>query len=245
MFAYDFYLAKIANLLEKSYRIERFDSPYRPNGTLYLRHDVDCDPLCAWSMAKIEATHGYKSTYFLQIDSDFYSLFCRENRRITHQIAEMGHLIGLHISPDYCKTIEELKNHIQSTMDYLTKSGLPFSPLVSFHRPGSFSGWEDLQLPGFINVYSKQYFKDIHYVSDSNRRRFWETSSFDAIQNDGSLKSVQLLTHPLWWNTTEISAYEIAALLKTREIERTRKAFKENIKLFKSLYLSSQDIEEE
>ncbi|MGI6790326.1 hypothetical protein [Aminivibrio sp.] len=243
MFTYEFYITLVKELIARGYSTALFKADCCLKAIIYLRHDVDCDPLLAYNMAKIEAEHNLFSTFFFQADGDLYSLLCEETRKVVCMIADMGHTVGLHVSPDSCKNIEDLKRLIHLTVDYLKQWNLPFSNIFSFHRPGSFSGWSDVKLPGFINVYSQEYFRGIHYVSDSNRRKFWETVSFSAIHQDESLKSIQLLTHPVWWNTMETSPAETGSLLLDRSKEQTKRALKKNIKLYRNLYFSHEDLE--
>jgi hypothetical protein len=244
VFTFNKYIEILEMLVSKGYKIQHFDAPYSLSGVLYLRHDIDCDPFKALQLARLEKEHNLCSTYFFQIDSDFYNLFAKENQKILHFIARMGHRIGLHISPDYCTNLKELSLYIQTTHNYLTKLNLPCDPIFSFHRPGSFTGWERITIPNFLNVYSDEYFKKIKYVSDSNRRRFWETSLPEILNNEQA-KSIQLLTHPIWWDVEELSPLEISYLLKNRTFSQLQKALKENIKLYKNIFQNYNDIEEE
>ncbi|MDD4440122.1 MAG: hypothetical protein PHS04_19120 [Tissierellia bacterium] len=242
MFTYKKYVEIIIDILSKGYKIQDFSQPYSLCGNLYLRHDVDCDPVKALQLANCEKENNFFSTYFFQVDSDFYNLLSKENQKILHLISNMGHHIGLHISPDHSKDSKELSLYIKKTYVYIKNLGLPCDPIFSFHRPGSFAGWEKITIPDFINVYSDNYFSNITYVSDSNRRRFWETSLLD-LHKYKEPRSIQLLTHPIWWNEEELSSLEISVLLKNRSFYHLQKSLKENIKLYKKIYQDFDDME--
>ena len=62
---------------------------------------------------------------------------------------------------------------------------------------------------GWVNAYSERYYgfsDNIAYVSDSNRREFWnEERMGNAIANG---RNLTLLTHPVWWHHSALSSDE-------------------------------------
>lgn len=60
------------------------------NRFIILRHDVDSWPSNALQMAKIEAEHGIKATYYFRVSPLSY------NEKIIKQIVDLGHELGYH-----------------------------------------------------------------------------------------------------------------------------------------------------
>ncbi len=60
-----------------------------------LRHDIDFYPSPALAMARCEAEEGVRATYYFLLSGP-YNLLSAENRRLLHEILDMGHEIGLH-----------------------------------------------------------------------------------------------------------------------------------------------------
>ena len=196
MFTYEFYHQTIVQLLEAGYCFSKFDMNSNENQTIYLRHDVDIDIWGSLELGNIEQINGVKSIFFFQPNAELYNVFSKECTQIIEKLNLMGHEIGLHIDAALFDKEEELDKYITDSYIYYSKF-IPLSKVISFHRPAPFILNSDIKINGFINTYDKKFFKDIAYVSDSNRREFWDQENWkDAL---AMKKSMQLLTHPIWW----------------------------------------------
>lgn len=117
----------------------------------------------------------------------------------------MNHQIGLHIDATQYENLEEMTNGIESYLEFLS-SFLPISRTLSFHKPAS---WllDNVTITNWVNAYQKEYYSEVVYVSDSNRREFWkEERLYRAIEGN---KSLTLLTHPLWWKDASLTSEEL------------------------------------
>jgi len=215
---------------QNGYRFSFFDD-YDPKGTVFLRHDVDCCISKALEMALFENSLGLASAFFIQPDNDFYNPFSARSLEMVNKIVSLGHKIGLHISPSNCKDQESLMQYIEHTYNYLSEF-FPVERIFSFHRPGSFDGWQFIEVPGFVNTYHSKYFKEIYYFSDSNRREFLIPDFFSAPSTG---RSIQFLTHPIWWSKEGFTPEKVCKNLFLEKEEEIRRSLKENIRLFASL----------
>lgn len=215
---------------QKKYSFSFFGN-FNPKGKVFLRHDVDNSITKALEMAHFETALGLASTFFIQPDNDFYNPLSQKAAENINRIAELGHKIGLHISPSNCQNAEKLREFIERTFKYFSHV-FPLDRTFSFHRPASFDGWQSIEVPGFTNTYHSKYFKEIYYFSDSNRREFLVPGFFD-VPSTG--KSIQLLTHPAWWSERGCSAEETMSYLVTERKEGTEESLGVNTQIFSEL----------
>jgi hypothetical protein len=214
-------------LREAGYAFALFEE-HATEGKVFLRHDIDCSLVRALEMARFENALGLISTYFIQPDNDFYNLLSPHSLQHIIAIHKLGHSLGLHISASNCTSTEGLAEYIDRTFNFFLNC-FPLARIFSFHRPGSFDGWQTIDIPGYINTYHAKYFQDIHYFSDSNRRNFI-TSDFFAATTTG--KSIQLLTHPIWWSLNGCTAQDVAKNFIAEKTKEITTGLGKNIKLF-------------
>lgn len=89
----------LVRLAASHYRFIGFDCLDLPKPVVLWRHDVDCSPQRAVALAQIEARHGVRATYFVNLHSDFYNLLEPSNVEAVLGIVELGHNLGLHFDP--------------------------------------------------------------------------------------------------------------------------------------------------
>ena len=199
---------------------------------LYLRHDVDVDYLGVLPLAKIEHSLGIKSTWYFLPDCPIYNLCSSELKNILSTLHEQDHQIGLHVDATLYSNLEQMIETINVQYDFFS-SFLPISRTLSFHRPAS---WllDDVKIAGWTNAYQKEFFADVVYVSDSNRREFWKEDRLQiALKGD---KALTVLTHPLWWKNSHSTEEAIAHYAKnnlgeasvTKLLEETCRIYKKN-----------------
>ena len=107
----DFTLEAYAALLDKAaarYRFVQFGDGSTGDGRALWRHDIDFSPHRALAMAELEAARGLCTTYFLQLTSSFYNVLEPDNIVRLHQIADLGHTLGIHFEPSGDAPVERL-----------------------------------------------------------------------------------------------------------------------------------------
>ncbi len=208
-FSYSGYFHLVDVLREKGYSICSYDDCDETKRGAILRHDIDYSLEKARKMAVAEGERSIRSTYLLLVSCDFYSVFSLKGQRIIDSILDSGHEIGLHF--DECRYPEEIgdperiKERIIKEAQLLSMSiGRPVTK-VSMHRPSKNIIESDLSIPGIINTYSKKYFEEYKYVSDSRRR--WR-EPIEQYISDETYDKFQILVHPIWYNETEITIDE-------------------------------------
>jgi hypothetical protein len=196
------YFEMINKLVGKGYKILKYQSigsgeivlsPY-----VILRHDVDFSLPIALLLAELEFQAGIQTTYFVHLRSSLYNPIAQKNVEIIDQIISMGHDVALHINyeDDLVQLAEKTIKQINILKHYVPRLN---TKTVSFHKPGN----KAKKLGGFIlpydivHTYNDQYFEKISYFSDS--RGTWKNGYPTESLEFKEGKSMQILTHPLWW----------------------------------------------
>ncbi len=203
--------------LKKHFKFSTFDD-YHTKGFIYLRHDIDIFIENCLILGEIESELGIKATYMFMTSGEFYNLLSRSSIKIIEKLHEMGHVISLHIDLPVSNKLS-LVSYIKETHEYF-KNFLPLSPIVSFHRP-NVKELENLEIPGFVNVYHRKFFKDIRYFSDSKMRNF--LSQLENSLKEDPETSIHLLIHPFWWDHVEynvLTAFDRYLYIKNQFLRR-------------------------
>ena len=209
-FTYENYINILKKLKENKYEFCFFNEK-KENKKVYLRHDIDLDIIGAFKMAKIEHNLGIHSTWFIMPNNRLYNIMNQDVIKILEEITSLGHKLGLHIDASGYTKPEELGNDLNKYYNFY-KDKIKLSKIFSFHVPNKELFENDVKVEGFINAYDKKFFKEITYVSDSNRREFLNEERFpDALENN---ESMQLLTHPIWWNEENILKKDMRKYLR-------------------------------
>lgn len=205
-----------------------FDQP-QSERRLILRHDIDIDIFNCESMAQIEEAHGYSSTWFFQPNNDYYNPLSAQCMGILRRLSET-HTLGLHIDPVLFPDAQQLEQGVQRLYDFYSQY-LDIKKVFSFHRPAKYLEDPSAPLSGFVNAYSSRFMDSMTYVSDSNRRVFFEQDRiWDALE---SSRSVILLTHPLWWREESLEPEQLYEHLLERTGQNIcRSALAGNITLY-------------
>ncbi len=106
---------------------------------IVLRHDVDSWSSNALQMAKIEAEHGIKATYYFRVSPLSY------NERIIRQILDLGHELGYHYEDlSSCRgNKEQAISSFQRNLEKFRKF-YPVKTIVMHGKP--LSHWNNLDL---------------------------------------------------------------------------------------------------
>lgn len=204
-FSYQSYGKLLRGLITNNFVCSLIGESKMAGKLLYLRHDVDTDYLGVLLLAAIEHSLGLSSTWYFLPDCPVYNLCSSDLKRIVRSLAEMGHQIGLHIDATQYENLEEMTSFIESYFEFVS-SFLPISRTLSFHKPAS---WllNNVNIPNWVNAYQKEYYSEVIYISDSNRREFWKEDRLYTAINEN--KSLTLLTHPLWWKEASLTSEEL------------------------------------
>ena len=208
-FTYDNYINILKELKENEYEFCFFNEK-NENKKVYLRHDIDLDIIGALKMARIENNFGIHSTWFVMPNNRLYNIMNQDVIEILNEIVNIGHKLGLHIDASGYEKLEDLENDLNNYYNFY-KDKINLSRIFSFHVPNKKLFENDVKIEGFINAYDKMFFKEIAYVSDSNRREFLNEERFPNALKEN--KDMQLLIHPIWWNDKNILKKDIREYL--------------------------------
>lgn len=190
------YSALIEKFLDSGYKTRLFHDKVNSKRNLLLRHDIDFDCEAALKIAKIEIELGVKSSFFFMLSTDFYNVLHLKNNEIIKKIKNLGHTISLHFDPTIYQEFEEgLKLELdvfQNIFDVEIRT-------ISIHRPNDFFLQHNEPIIGIEHTYQKKFSKDIKYISDSQGNFRYAHPTENEFFRAG--KSIQLLTHPIWWTT--------------------------------------------
>lgn len=189
------YQSLVNHYLNDGYTIRNFNTCDPAARHLVLRHDIDMSLNYATQMAKAEQEIGVSATYFVLLRHGLYNLWSRENVDLLKRIRDMGHIIGLHFDASlYAQDHGALEKAVESECGLLESLTNEKVDVISFHRPAEQLVGYDKTLAGRIHTYMPKFTQDMNYFADS--RGEWRFGH----PMDASLeKSLQLLTHPIWW----------------------------------------------
>ena len=191
-FTYQEYKNLLNLIKESNYNFCSYKNYKNYKNPCIIRHDVD------YSMEKIEYEANVKSTYFILLSTDFYNPFSLNNRKIINYIKSLGHEIGLHFDETIYDVLSK-DSLIQAVLKEKELLGQIIGnevECVSMHRPSKWILDSDLKIPTVINSYSKEFFHDFKYVSDS--RMHWREDIIKYIK-EKSFQKLHILTHPFWY----------------------------------------------
>lgn len=206
-FTYSAYENLIKLLKNQGYVFTDYANEGNSSCEVILRHDVDYDLKKAVEFGEFEKSIGVSSTYFILLSGNFYNLFSASSEEMVNTIVNCGHKIGLHFD-ETCYSINGSQGFVEYVQKELSimESIFPFSiDAVSMHRPSKMTLESDYAFGKAVNSYSKHFFKDYKYVSDS--RMYWREDILTAVK-EKSYEKLHILTHPVWYAETEETTKE-------------------------------------
>lgn len=205
-FTYDSYRRLVQLLGQKHYKFVRYDDCHDNGKIVIMRHDVDNSLDKALELAEIENSEGITSTYFILLSTDFYNIASKQSLRKINKITDLGHDIGLHFDEvKYENSGTNLVEAIKKEFEIMQNiTGIPMNA-VSMHRPSKQTLEADYRIDGIINSYSKEFFVEFKYLSDSRRR--WRENVCEIIEKE-QFNRLHILTHPFWYNEESKSITE-------------------------------------
>lgn len=213
-FTYEAYENLMELIRGSGYSIVGYDSYKNVERPCVLRHDVDMSLEYASKFANFEASlkeGTVQATYFVLLSSDFYNPYSKENIQYLRTILKSGHSIGLHFDEKKYTTEEKfdsayLKECVKKEADMLAEVIEAPVTSVSMHRPSKKFLAAEFEFPGLVNSYSKIFFNDFKYVSDS--RMNWR-EDVETIVSNKKEKGLHILTHPIWYAENERTLHDV------------------------------------
>lgn len=165
---------------------------------LFLRHDIDVSIEDALKMARIEQGLGVSTTYYVRLNTAFYSLKDTQTLQNLMEIINLGHEVGLHydhtrdLDPfSSCKALEKITNVPVRSLSF-------HIPLPEQMRSGG------LKICGRINAYAPELREG--YMADSSGR-WWDGEPLPRLKKP-EFPLLQLVVHPVWWGEKIIPKYK-------------------------------------
>lgn len=228
-FTYVSYAKMLSLLRENHYIISTYEDFQNSNKCVILRHDVDFCLEAALRFAELEYKNGIRSTYFVLLATDFYNLFHKKANDLIKEIRGLGHYIGLHFDEtNYSiSNKEELVHYVEKEVSLMSQALEMDIKSVSMHRPSKWLLEADVQFDSVINSYSKLFFHNFKYLSDS--RMYWQEDVYKTIQSN-SFERMHILTHPIWYGEEERTIKDIILHLIRDQKDRYYDNVRQNIR---------------
>lgn len=234
-FTYEAYGNMIGLIKKSGYCIVGYDSYKNVDKPCVLRHDVDMSLENAAKFAIFEALlqeGEICATYFVLITSDFYNPYSNENINHLKTIMKAGHNIGLHF--DEKKYMTEENFNEEYLKECVKKETIILSEIiekpitsVSMHRPSKKFLNADLSFNGLVNSYSKVFFDDFKYLSDSRMNWREDVEQIVASQKE---KALHILTHPIWYGESERTLHDVMKTFIKSAVVQRYESVSENLK---------------
>lgn len=207
-FTHEGYRRLIKVLKEHEYTVCNYDDYDDKKKVAILRHDIDTSVKKAVEFAKIESEEGVTGTYFVLLNTDFYNVNSAKTAMELKELQSLGAKIGLHFDETKynAKTVDAMIECILKEKNMLELSlNVPITT-VSMHRPSKWTLEQNIVIPGMVNSYSEEFFKNFKYVSDS--RRNWREDVETIIKSE-EFERLHILTHAFWYDEYEKSARDV------------------------------------
>jgi hypothetical protein len=190
------YQRLVATALDR-YSFEPFGTAAERPHVLW-RHDIDYSVHRAVALARLEAEHGARATYFVSLHSELYNVFEPAVHERLREIAALGHWLGLHFDAGFAAA-GSIDERAAREARVLAESLETPVGVISLHNP-SVSGTEDLdveELGGMLHAGARSVRDRYAYVSDSNG--YWRFDRLPEVVAAATHERLHVLTHPEWW----------------------------------------------
>jgi hypothetical protein len=230
----DFTLGHYRELLrfaKRTYTFRSFNDYSLEERFVIWRHDIDFSISRSLIMAKLEKEENIRSTYYVQLHSEFYNTFEKSNVKQLQTIAKLGHRLGLHFDSHFFEIENEaqLDNCISSEASILRNLLQVPIESFSFHVTTPFTlSCKKESYGGLINVYSEFFTSHVGYCSDSNG--YWRHRRLKDVLIAAEDKSLQVLTHPGLWRDEVMSPLQRVKKSINERAEATWRWYEEILK---------------
>ena len=234
-FTYEAYVAMLDRLHNCGYTVVDYHNYEDCSKAVILRHDVDMSLEKAVELAHIEKDCGVQSTYYILISSEFYNIYSKRSTDCIAEIRACGHNIGLHFDEEKYDKSSNIVECMEKEIDILELCLGERVRSISMHRPSSKTLEANyvIKQGNVINSYSKEFFLNFKYVSDS--RKHWREDILNIIESR-RYNRLHILTHPIWY---EKSFKDMSIQLEEfceRAKEERYLALKDNIKDLEAVF---------
>lgn len=236
----DFTLANYSRILElalKNYMFVFYGYDKQKTGkTILLRHDVEFSVPIALQMAKIEASLGIQSTYFIQLHGDFYNAIEKVTFIQLKEIESLGHRLALHFDVHFWDiTIEaQLEYFLSVDKEVFEKYFNTIPEAFSFHNNNAFTlSCDKEKYAGMINVYAKSFKERIGYCADSTG--YWRYEILEDRLKAAKDKRLQLLIHDGMWQNEVLPPRRRVYKVIDEHASFMKKNYDESLKAFSAI----------
>lgn len=227
MYSRENYRSLLELALQQGYKFISFlDKQNASDRYIYLRHDVDYSLSMALELAKINHSVGVQGTFFILLRSQIYNLLSHWALCRVREIHALGQHLAFHyaLPPAIPASDEEFASLILADFDIAQRHLPEIEPVFAWHNttPEVINRGLELEVPGLVNAYSAQFFKDIPYYSDTYMR--YSVAEFEKIITQKDHPALHLLFHPLHWiaggkDVLEVLATTWKYIIREREQE--------------------------
>jgi len=198
--------AELLALAASRFRFATYgDIPWGSRFVLW-RHDVDSSLNRALALSRLEHAAGVRATYFINPHSEFYNPFEPSQARILGEILSLGHRLGLHFDATFSqvRSDEDMHRQVGREAAWLESAFGARPDAFSLHNPSAEQlAFEADVYAGLPNCYARRLRKELGYCSDSNG--YWRFRRLHDVLSDPESRSLQVLTHPEWWQSEPMS----------------------------------------
>ncbi|TCZ74103.1 hypothetical protein [Flaviaesturariibacter aridisoli] len=224
------YAGFLQRFLDQGYEFVFFSELNNPNGQIALRHDIDFDTEYALRSAEVEHALGIKSVYFFLLRHEFYNPFAGEAYRHITAIRDMGHQVSVHFDPTL---YEDFETGLAEECRFFENVFGSKVSLISFHRPAPAFQNLDAPIGGVDHTYRSKWFRDIKYFADSTGA--WRFGHPHDSEEFAVGKTMQIVTHPIWWFVEGSSNLEVLKSYYYRKQTLLKELCAQNSIPFKSI----------
>lgn len=238
-FTYKEYVNLINLLKRKNYQFTNYKEYKNTDQPVIFRHDIDNSLEKAVELARLENENNIQSIFFILLSTDFYNIFSKKSNDMIKEIINLGHEIGLHFDEQRyeIRNKEELEHYIEYEKEIFKKAIGISIDTVSMHRPSKWILGNDIKFKDIINSYSKEFFQDFKYLSDS--RMHWREDILKIVENE-EYDKLHILTHPFWYaeNSGDIKE-RVSRFIKNANTERYYQ-MKDNIRDIEEIVMEGE-----
>ena len=222
---------RLLKLAKERFTISNFENYSKHDNFIIWRHDIDFSVHSSYALAKIEAEEGVSSTFFIHLHNEFYNVFEKEITELLGMILKLGHKAGLHFDCHYygIKNETELEEKLSFEKELLEKLLNTKINVFSFHNTTEeILSYNKDSYSGMINTYNRFFRESVGYCSDSNG--YWRFKRLEDELTSGENKTLQVLTHPAWWQEEVLSPKQRIWRSIDGRAEKTKKNYNDTLK---------------
>lgn len=199
--------SRLVSLALTRWPFETYDNLESKKRFILWRHDCDMSLNRAVRLAEIDAELGITSTFFLHPRSEFYNLLETRQVLLARRIVELGHRVGLHLDTSahlHLRSEDDLIKAVLNDAKIVEEVVNSNINVFSFHNPDErTTGFRARYYGDYLNCYSDWMAANVAYGSDSNG--YWRHDPLQDTLEKSDADRVQILTHPEWWLSEEVS----------------------------------------